>query len=90
MERQQDAYDYIASLFKVADPIIDKIAEEWDLLTLEEVDGLCAKLKELVDDAQGIYASLEGDNIGIIDLVHHLEIAYQDAEELYKEKEAKQ
>jgi hypothetical protein len=57
---------------------------------LEEVDGLCAKLKELVEDAQGIYASLEGDNIGIIDLVHHLEIAYQDAEELYKEKEAKQ
>jgi hypothetical protein len=90
MERQQDAYDYIASLFKVAEPIIDKIAEEWDLLTLEEVDGLCAKLKELVDDAQGIYASLEGDNLGIIDLVHHLEIAYQDAEELYKEKEAKQ
>jgi hypothetical protein len=90
MERQQDAYDYIASLFKVAEPIIDKIAEEWDLLTLEEVDGLCAKLKELVDDAQGIYASLEGDNIGIIDLVHHLEIAYQDAEDLYKEKEAKQ
>jgi hypothetical protein len=90
MERQQDAYDYIASLFKVADPIIDKIAEEWDLLTLEEVDGLCAKLKELVDDAQGIYASLEGDNIGIIDLVHHLEYAYQDAEDLYKEKEAKQ
>ena len=90
MERQQDAYDYIASLFKVADPIIDKIAEEWDLLTLEEVDGLCAKLKELVDDAQGIYASLENDNLGIIDLVHHLEIAYQDAEELYKEKEAKQ
>jgi hypothetical protein len=90
MERQQDAYDYIASLFKVADPIIDKIAEEWDLLTLEEVDGLCAKLKELVDDAQGIYASLEGDNLGIIDLVHHLEIAYQDAEDLYKEKEAKQ
>jgi hypothetical protein len=90
MERQQDAYDYIASLFKVAEPIIDKITEEWDLLTLEEVDGLCAKLKELVDDAQGIYASLEGDNIGIIDLVHHLEIAYQDAEDLYKEKEAKQ
>ena len=90
MERQQDAYDYIASLFKVAEPIIDKIAEEWDLLTLEEVDGLCAKLKELVDDAQGIYASLEGDNLGIIDLVHHLENAYQDAEELYKEKEAKQ
>jgi hypothetical protein len=90
MERQQDAYDYIASLFKVADPIIDKIAEEWDLLTLEEVDGLCAKLKELVDDAQGIYASLENDNLGIIDLVHHLEYAYQDAEELYKEKEAKQ
>jgi hypothetical protein len=90
MERQQDAYDYIASLFKVADPIIDKIAEEWDLLTLEEVDGLCGKLKELVEDAQGIYASLENDNLGIIDLVHHLEIAYQDAEELYKEKEAKQ
>jgi hypothetical protein len=90
MERQQDAYDYIASLFKVAEPLIDKIAEEWDLLTLEEVDRLCAKLKELVDDAQGIYASLEGDNIGIIDLVHHLEYAYQDAEDLYKEKEAKQ
>jgi endonuclease/exonuclease/phosphatase family metal-dependent hydrolase len=90
MERQQDAYDYIASLFKVAEPIIDKIAEEWDLLTLEEVDKLCGKLRELVDDAQGIYASLEGDNIGIIDLVHHLEYAYQDAEDLYKEKEAKQ
>lgn len=90
MERQQDAYDYIASLFKVAEPLIDKIVEEWDLLTLEEVDSVCAKLKELVDDAQGIYASLEGDNLGIIDLVHHLEIAYQDAEELYKEKEAKQ
>jgi hypothetical protein len=90
MERQQDAYDYIASLFKVAEPIIDKIAEEWDLLTLEEVDKLCGKLRELVDDARGIYALLEGDNIGIIDLVHHLEYAYQDAEDLYKEKEAKQ
>jgi hypothetical protein len=33
---------------------------------------------------------LEGDNLGIIDLVHHLEYAYQDAEDLYKEKEAKQ
>jgi hypothetical protein len=87
---QQFAYDYIGGLFKVAEPLIDKIAEEWDLLTLEEVDKLCAKLRELVEDAQGIYDSLESDNLGIIDLVHHLEYAYQDAEDLYKEKEAKQ
>ena len=87
---QQFAYDYIGGLFKVAEPLIDKIAEEWDLLTLEEVDKLCAKLRELVEEAQGIYDSLEGDNLGIIDLVHHLEYAYQDAEDLYKEKEAKQ
>jgi len=90
MERQQNAYDYLGSLVKQAEPFITKISNEWDLLTLEEVDTICAKLRELTEDAQGIYASLEGDNIGIIDLVHHLEYAYQEAEDLYKEKEAKQ
>jgi deoxyxylulose-5-phosphate synthase len=87
---QQFAYDYIGGLVEQGKPYIDKIADEWDLLTLEEVDKLCAKLRELTEEAQSIYDSLEGDNLGIIDLVHHLEYAYQDAEDLYKEKEAKQ
>jgi hypothetical protein len=87
---QEFAYDYIGGLVKQGQPYIDKIANEWDLLTLEEVDTICAKLRELTEDAQGIYASLEGDNFGIIDLVHQLELAFQDAEELYKEKELNQ
>jgi hypothetical protein len=87
---QEFAYDYIGGLVKQGQPYIDKIANEWDLLTLEEVDTICAKLRELTEDAQGIYASLEGDNFGIIDLVHQLELAFQDAEELYKEKESNQ
>lgn len=87
---QQFAYDYLGGLVKKAQPIIDKIADQWDLLTLEEVDTICAELRELTEEAQSIYEALDGDNLGIIDLVHQLELAHQDAEELYKEKEAQQ
>ena len=87
---QQFAYDYLEGLVKKAQPFIDKIADQWDLLTLEEVDTICATLREYTEEAQSIYEALEGDNFGIIDLVHQLEFAYQDAEELYKEKEAQQ
>ena len=87
---QQFAYDYLGGLVKKAQPIIDRISNQWDLLTLEEVDTICAELREYTEEAQSIYEALEGDNFGIIDLVHQLELAYQDAEELYKEKEAQQ
>jgi hypothetical protein len=87
---QQFAYDYLGGLVKKAQPIIDKIADQWDLLTLLEVEVICAELRELTEEAQSIYEALEGDNFGIIDLVHQLELAYQDAEDLYKEKEAQQ
>lgn len=87
---QQYAYDYLNSLVVRAQPLIDKVADHWDLLTMLEVDVICAELREYTEEAQNIYDSLEGDNLGIIDLVHQLELAYQDAEDLYKEKEAKQ
>jgi hypothetical protein len=87
---QQFAYDYLEGLVSKAQPFIDKIADEWDLLTLEEVDTICATLREYTEEAQSIYYELPGDNLGIINLVHQLELALQDSEDLYKEKEAKQ
>jgi hypothetical protein len=46
--------------------------------------------REYTEEAQSIYYELPGDNLGIINLVHQLELALQDLEDLYKEKEAKQ
>ena len=87
---QQYAYDYLNSLVVRARPLIDKIADEWDLLTLEQVDTIASQLREYAEEAQSIYDELEGDNLGIIDLVHQLELAHQDAEDLFNEKESKQ
>jgi hypothetical protein len=47
-------------------------------------------LRQYAEEAQSIYYELAGDNLGIIKLVHKLELAYQDADDLYHEKEAKQ
>ena len=87
---QQYAYDYLEGLVNNAQPFIDKIDEEWDLLTLEEVDKICLMLRQYAEEAQSIYYELAGDNLGIIKLVHKLELAYQEADDLYHEKEAKQ
>jgi hypothetical protein len=87
---QQDAYDYIKGLCKQASPYTRKINDQWDILTLLEVEKIEIALRELAEEARAIYDDLEHDNLGIITLVHELEYALQDAEDLFNEKEAKQ
>lgn len=87
---QEQAYDYIESLVAEAKPLIDIIEEQWDLLTIQEVDNICYDLRKITEDAVSCYESLEADNLDIVKMVHHLEYALQDAEELFKEKEAQQ
>ena len=73
-----------------ARPLINKIADEWETLTLGQVETIAAELREYSEEAQSIYEELDGDNLGIIDLVHQLELAQQEAEDLFNEKEAKE
>jgi hypothetical protein len=87
---QQYAYDYLNSLVLRARPLINKIADEWETLTLGQVETIAAELREYSEEAQSIYEELDGDNLGIIDLVHQLELAQQEAEDLFNEKEAKE
>ena len=87
---QQEAYDYIEGLCKQASPYTDKINNQWDILTLLEVEKIEYELRVLAEEARAIYDGLDHDNLGIILLVHELEYALQDAEDLFFEKEANQ
>jgi hypothetical protein len=88
--QQESAKEYMERLVKKADILAKRIDDEWDILTLVEVDDICEKLGLIQDDARRVYEELESDELDIASLLHHIEYVTQDAEELLKEKESQQ
>lgn len=88
MNKEELTYKYFEDLLNKAKPYVYKIDEEWETLTYDQVEDVYNQLKEIADEARKAYEELSYDDLYLIDILHDLEFAEQDAEELLKDKRA--
>lgn len=87
MTNQENVYDYLVELNDKARRLFNRAEDQYGMLSLEQLDQICADLKGMADEAEAMYDELESDTMGIANLVETIAYYAEEAEDLYKTKE---
>jgi hypothetical protein len=84
---QETVYDYLVELEHKARKLFNRAEDQFGMLSLEQLDEICADLKEMAKEAETIYEEIPSDKIGLSNLVESIQFYAEESEELFKTKE---